>query len=84
MIVASVPRPSVIANNDDPVNHPSHYTYGTIECLDYIEDKGFDFCLGNAIKYITRAGHKEDAVEDLKKAIFYINRKISQLERSAT
>lgn len=78
MITAVVPRPSPVVN--DPINHPSHYTYGKIECLDYIEDKGFDFCLGNAIKYITRAGHKKDAVEDLKKAVFYINRKIKQLE----
>ncbi len=65
---------------DDPVNHPSHYTYGKIECLDYIEDKGFGFNLGNAVKYITRAGHKKDAVEDLKKAVFYINREIRNLE----
>jgi len=78
MITAVVPRPSPVV--DDPINHPPHYTYGKIECLDYIEDKGFDFCLGNAIKYITRAGHKKDAVEDLKKAVFYINRKIKQLE----
>lgn len=78
MIIAN-PNKSVV---DDPVNHPSHYTYGTIECIDYIEDKNLDFCLGNAVKYITRAGHKADAVEDLKKAIFYINRKIDQLQRS--
>ena len=86
MITAYVPRPDVVEQSvyDDPVNHPSHYTYGKIECIDYIEDKQFDFCLGNAIKYITRAGHKENAVEDLKKAVFYINRKINQLERSAT
>ena len=67
---------------NDPVNHPSHYTYGKIEVIDYIEDKGFDFCLGNAIKYISRAGHKQNAVEDLKKAIFYINREIKKLEEN--
>ena len=67
-------------SKDDPVNHPSHYTYGTIECIDYIEDKGFNFNLGNAVKYITRAGHKIDAVEDLKKAVFYLNHEIQRLE----
>ena len=43
---------------NDPVAHPSHYTRGKIEVIDYIEDKNFDFCLGNAIKYISRAGYK--------------------------
>lgn len=82
MVTVSVPRPGpIVVPNNDPVNHPSHYTYGNIECIDYIEDKGFDFCLGNAIKYITRAGHKKDAIEDLKKAVFYINREIAQLEK---
>ena len=42
----------------DPVTHPSHYTDGKIEVIDYIEDKGLDFHLGNAVKYISRAGHK--------------------------
>lgn len=79
MIEVMVPRPNTTIN--DPVNHPSHYTYGNIECIDYIEDKGFNFNLGNAIKYITRAGHKKDAIEDLKKAAFYINREIMRLEK---
>ena len=69
---------------NDPVNHPSHYTYGNIECIDYIEDKDFNFNLGNAIKYVTRAGHKIDAIEDLRKAVFYINREIAKLERNQT
>lgn len=59
----------------DPVNNPSHYTDGKIEVIDYICDK-FDsksFCLGNAIKYISRAGKKNNEVEDLRKAIWYIN-----------
>lgn len=65
----------------DPVNHPSHYTDGKIEVIDYIEDKGLDFCLGNAVKYISRAGRKDQSkeVEDLQKAIWYINRKIEQI-----
>ena len=63
------------------IKHPSHYTYGKIECIDYIRDKNFDFCLGNAIKYITRAGHKGDAVEDLEKAKQYIDFEIEMLSK---
>ena len=66
---------------DDPINHPSHYTYGTIEAIDYINDKEFNFNLGNVIKYVTRAGHKDDALEDLKKAAWYLNREITVRER---
>ena len=56
---------------DDPVNHPSHYTTGKIECIDYILDKELDFCRGNAVKYITRAGRKDPdkEIEDLKKEL---------------
>lgn len=68
----------------DPVNHPKHYTDGKIEVIDFIEDKGLDFCLGNAVKYISRAGKKDPAkeVEDLKKAAWYLNRKIEKLQKA--
>ena len=66
----------------DAVNHPSHYTDGKIEVIDYIEDKKLNFNLGNAIKYISRAGKKDKSkeVEDLEKAVFYINREINRLK----
>lgn len=66
----------------EAVNHPSHYNDGKIEVIDYIEDKNFNFNLGNAVKYISRAGKKDKTkeVEDLEKAIFYINREISRLK----
>ena len=66
---------------DDPVNHPSHYTYGSIEVMDYIEDKGFNFALGNAVKYISRAGRKDadKTIQDLEKASWYLNREIKRL-----
>lgn len=66
---------------NNAVNHPSHYTQGKIEVIEYIEDKGFGFNQGNAIKYISRAGHKNDAIEDLKKAIWYIEREIMNLQK---
>lgn len=66
---------------NDPVNHPSHYTYGNIEVIDFIEDKSLNFHRGNAVKYIARAGHKNDEIEDLKKAIWYLEREIKRLEK---
>jgi hypothetical protein len=67
---------------NDPVNKPSHYTDGKIEVLDFIEDKKLGFHLGNVVKYVCRAGKKDPAktVEDLKKARFYLDRKIKELE----
>ena len=69
---------------DDPVNHPKHYTDGRIEVIEYIEDKNLGFCLGNAIKYISRAGKKEKdkEIQDLRKAIWYIERRIYELENN--
>lgn len=58
------------------VNHPSHYNTGKIEVIDFIEDQKLGFHLGNAVKYICRAGRKDpDKVkEDIDKAIWYLNR----------
>lgn len=66
----------------DNVKHPSHYTYGKIEYIDFILDKELDFSLGNAVKYIVRAGRKnpEKQIEDLQKAIQYIQFEIEHLE----
>lgn len=67
--------------NDDNVNHPSHYTThpSGIECIDIT--RHHDFAIGNAIKYLWRAGLKDsdNEVQDLKKAIWYIQDKINQL-----
>lgn len=64
----------------DPVNNPSHYTDGGIETIDFIEAKGFDYHLGNAVKYISRAGKKgtNQGLEDLKKAQWYLARAIEK------
>lgn len=68
---------------NDNVNHPSHYTDGKIEVIDFIEDKGLNFHRGNAVKYIARAGKKDKfkEIEDLEKAAWYINREIERLKR---
>lgn len=70
-------------DKNDPVNHPSHYTDTKIEVMDYIEDKGFNFALGNAVKYISRAGRKDKnkTIEDLEKAEWYLNREIERLKK---
>ena len=68
---------------DDPVNHPSHYTSGKIEVIDFIEDQKFPYHLGNACKYLCRAGKKnpEKTTEDLRKAVWSINRYIDLLDK---
>ena len=66
---------------NDIVNHPSHYTDGKIEVIDFIEDKNLNFHRGNAVKYIARAGKKnpKKEIEDLEKAKWYIEREIKRL-----
>jgi hypothetical protein len=67
---------------NDPVNHPSHYTEhpSGVECIQITEH--MNFCLGNAVKYIWRAGLKNDnAIEDLKKARWYVDRELERLTK---
>lgn len=69
-------------NREEAVNHPPHYLKhpSGVECIQITEH--MNFCLGNAIKYIWRAGLKaDDPVQDLSKAIWYIQREISRLEQ---
>ena len=73
-------------NNREMVNHPSHYNQGKYEVIDVIEDWNLGFCLGNAIKYIGRCGHKDDPVQELEKAKFAgfeFNQLIDELIRLA-
>lgn len=61
------------------IDHPSHYNRGKIEVINFIEDQGLSFHLGNVIKYIARAGSKGDKLEDLKKARWYLDRYINEV-----
>lgn len=65
----------------DSVNHPSHYNAGKIEVIEAIEDWKLNYHRGNAVKYVARAGKKnpDKEVEDLQKAIWYLNRDIERL-----
>ena len=64
----------------DPVNHPEHYKVGGIETIDFIEAKGLSYHLGNVVKYVTRADHKGNRLQDLEKAQWYLSREISRLK----
>lgn len=68
------------AIKNEKVNHPSHYNKG-IETIDYIESWQMSFNVGNVIKYTTRSGYKENALEDLLKAKWYIKREIDRLKK---
>ena len=63
----------------DNVNHPKHYTShpSGVECIEITEH--LNFCIGNAIKYLWRAGLKGEQIEDLRKARWYIDREIARL-----
>ena len=63
----------------DNVNHPPHYKTGGIETIDFIEAKELGYHLGNVVKYVTRAKHKGNEIEDLKKAQWYLERAIMKL-----
>lgn len=64
------------------VDHPSHYNSGSIEVIDAIEDWDLGFSLGNAIKYIARAGKKsqDTYIQDLEKAVWYLNRELQRVK----
>lgn len=68
-----------LPKQEDVINHPSHYTRGKIEVIDFIEDQQLPYHLGNVIKYVARAGHKGDKLEDLKKARWYLDRYINEV-----
>ena len=65
----------------DRISHPSHYTFSDIEPIDVIEAWGLGFHLGNVVKYVARADYKGAALDDLKKAAWYLNREIQRREK---
>ena len=62
----------------DNVNSPNHYNVGDIEVIDFIDSWGLNFNLGNVIKYVVRSDYKGNKIEDLQKAIYYIEREINR------
>lgn len=78
-VAQTIEEHEVKAIKEDVINHPSHYTRGKIEVIDFIEDQQLPYHLGNVIKYIARAGYKGDKLEDLKKARWYLDRYINEV-----
>jgi hypothetical protein len=72
-----------MSDKSEMVDHPAHYggADNPYEAIKVIEAWGLGFCLGNTVKYISRAGRKGDAVEDLKKARWYLDREIVRMEK---
>ena len=74
---------------NDEVNNPKHYTSGKIEALDIIEDATKDldgleaFAIGSALKYLIRFDKKNDPIQDLQKAVFYIERVIFERQKQS-
>jgi len=66
----------------EKIDHPDHYNEGKFEAIDVIFDWGLDFCLGNVVKYISRHKHKNASLEDLKKARWYLDYAIENLEEN--
>tara|TARA_B100000886_G_C20293146_1_gene436349 strand:- start:163 stop:387 length:225 start_codon:yes stop_codon:yes gene_type:complete len=68
------------------IDHPDHYNSGKIEVIDFIKSLGLheDFCIANAIKYLSRYKHKGDPIADLKKAKWYIDYIIKEMEEKCT
>lgn len=81
--VQAVVSTSAVSVKQDVVNHPAHYKTGGIETIDFIEAKQLTYNLGNVVKYVTRAGIKDEAkhIEDLEKAAWYLNREIQNLKK---
>ena len=77
-LIGKAPMPPT---SHDPVNHPAHYNShpSGVECISITEH--INFCIGNAVKYLWRAGEKGSLLEDIKKARWYIDREIARLER---
>jgi predicted DNA-binding protein YlxM (UPF0122 family) len=69
------------SQDDDMINSPHHYTAGGVETIDFIEAKGLGYHLGNVVKYVSRSQFKDNRIEDLMKAKWYLERAIEQLEK---
>ena len=64
----------------DIIKKPAHYNFGKYEVIDVIEDWGVGYHLGNVVKYVARAPHKGEELQDLKKALWYLQRHIKNME----
>jgi len=68
---------------EEKINHPAHYNQGKFEVIDIIEDWKLDFNEGNVLKYMLRAKYKENELEDLEKALWYLTRLLENRKKLA-
>jgi len=80
-ITKDVPDPIARPEQPDMVNHPPHYTVNGIEVIDVIEGYKLNYRLGNVVKYVLRSDLKGNRLQDLKKALWYLQREIEQSEK---
>lgn len=71
----------MVNDKKSEVNHPKHYNMGKYECIDVLEDWKLDYHEASAVAYVCRAKHKGDYVKDIKKAIWYLERKLKLMEK---
>lgn len=71
-------------DSKEAVNHPSHYKANGMEAIDVIESFSLNFHLGNVVKYILRCGKKDDEIQELRKARWYLTREIDRREKEAS
>ena len=77
-----MPKCKAPKEENDPVNKPEHYQYSSIQPIDVIDAWELDFYLGSVIKYLSRYQRKGKPLEDLKKAAWYLNKKIEEMEKN--
>jgi hypothetical protein len=80
LIATHDPATAIEDPDPDPISCPKHYTHGKIQPIDVIEDWKLGFRLGQVLKYVARCDHKGTALQDLKKAAWYLAREIAKRE----
>lgn len=71
-------KKNIEKKNADEVNHPKRYNHGKYECIDVIEDLNLNFNIGSAMKYLWRLGFKNDEINELEKAVWYLQHEIQR------
>lgn len=84
LLYETEPAPRIMVSKVEKVNHPKHYNHGKYEVIDVILDWDLNFCRGNVVKYLARAGKKstDTEIEDLEKASFYLQKELEELRKS--
>ena len=74
--------PALVPVALEAVNHPKHYNQGKIEAIEFIEDQEFNFNVGNTVKYLCRYRFKGTPIQDLEKALWYLQRELNRMKKN--